>query len=247
MSSQSAAAAAANKGTPDVDVNGADAAAKIINGEETNNLGGGAINEKVRLYNATISNLDGTDGSADYLISGTDGWDPRHHLSHMLHALVGLDRYPNYLSRFRELSDVDVLEDALVQRLEQVRQQKLGIIERRRGIRELVRRYNKLKDYATPDGDQDDCSQLWHFHLRPPTTWAELREKRVLNENAFNVAYVSLKTTKQKEQRSVEIGDIIDGKVHVDLDPALLEGWMDQEMFDVYSFPLLTTEVSEPR
>ena len=32
------------------------------------------------------------------------------------------------------------------------------------------------------------------------------------------------------------------GKVKVDLDPALLEDWMDQEMFDVFSFSLLTPE-----
>ena len=40
------------------------------------------------------------------------------------------------------------------------------------------------------------------------------------------------------------VEEISNGKAQVDLDPSLLEDWMCQEMFDVYSVPLLTNEVS---
>ena len=39
------------------------------------------------------------------------------------------------------------------------------------------------------------------------------------------------------------VEDILEGKVNVDLDASLLENWMSQELFDVYSLPLLTNEV----
>jgi len=45
------------------------------------------------------------------------------HRSHLLHAIEGLDRYPRYISRWKE-TDINSLEQALKEKLEQVREQK---------------------------------------------------------------------------------------------------------------------------
>lgn len=52
-------------------------------------LGGGAINEKERHY--------GRMEKDDNNVPSKGTWDPTNNLSHTLHALVGMDRYPNYL------------------------------------------------------------------------------------------------------------------------------------------------------
>ena len=221
-------------------------------------IGGGAINEKPRLYpNRQTSEHDEGDGR------GINGWNPSANLSHLLHALVGLDRYPNYLGRFRDLADIDLVENALESRLRQVRQQRLEIIERRKAIHQLVRKYMITNEMGTSSevGEKDsfDCIHLWHHHpsLSPPKTWSELRERKVLHEKAFKVAYQSIskaslntkrkaksdKSQKQNIDMLPTVEDILEGKVNVDLDASLLENWMSQELFDVYSLPLLTNEV----
>ncbi|KAL9183659.1 hypothetical protein ACHAXT_004515 [Thalassiosira profunda] len=210
-------------------------------------IGGGAINEKPRLYQQP----NGGDGPRD--IAGS--WNPRDNLSHMLHALVGLDRYPNYLSRFKDVSDIGLLEHALEARLNDVRRQRDEIVERRDGIRKLVRRYIANKTDDCDDAMEDDSgSELWRDHatLSPPRTWSELRSRRILREEAFRVAHQSIakagkgcKKRAKSEKQNVDlpsVEDVISGSATVNLDPALLEGWMSQELFDVYSFPLLTEE-----
>ena len=58
-------------------------------------LGGGAINEKERHYGRVEKKDTDNDDVDDAPSEGT--WDPTNNLSHMLHAIAGLDRYPNYL------------------------------------------------------------------------------------------------------------------------------------------------------
>ena len=94
-------------------------------------IGGGAINEKIRTYNPNKPSDQSTT-----LFSG--GWDPTQNISQFLHAIVGLDRYPNYLSRFQNVQDVVALENALKQTLEKVEQQKNGMVKRRNDIADLV-------------------------------------------------------------------------------------------------------------
>src|SRR6056300_33611 len=80
-------------------------------------LGGGAINEKQRTFQQHKNNVaSGTSNNNDK----EDAWDPSDNLSHMLHALVGLDRYPNYLSRLNN-DDVISIERALEETLIKVR------------------------------------------------------------------------------------------------------------------------------
>ena len=76
--------------------------------QEMHAIGGGAINEKQRLYQQsskhTTTNNDDSNGNNDTDNQLSHTWNPNEHLSHMLHALVGLERYPNYLSRFKDIS-----------------------------------------------------------------------------------------------------------------------------------------------
>ena len=58
-------------------------------------LGGGAINEKERHYGRVEKKDTDNDDVDDAPSEGT--WDPTNNLSHMLHAIAGMDRYPNYL------------------------------------------------------------------------------------------------------------------------------------------------------
>ena len=57
--------------------------------QDTDQLGGGAINEKQRTL-------------GDDTASNTRHFDPLTQKSHLWHALEGLDRYPNYLSRWND-------------------------------------------------------------------------------------------------------------------------------------------------
>ena len=165
---------------------------------------------------------------------------------------------------------MDALEYALESRLSDVRKQKSEIVQRRKGIQQLVERYlMNINASSVLESSEEDCSTLWRKHplLSTPKTWIDLHERKILEEQAFKVAHNSISSTYKKQKRNAKgnkskkhtintddatdvegsnslpnIEDIIVGKVKVDLDPALLEDWMDQEMFDVYSFSLLTPE-----
>jgi hypothetical protein len=230
-----------------------DATARVVDGGMIG-VGGGAINEKTRYYQPN----NNTSGSGKGII---EGWNPSNNLGHMLHALVGLDRYPNYLGRFRDISDIDLLENALESKLSDVRRQRSEIIQKRVDIQQLVKRYTSSMTEFVEVSDDCPCSALWRDHplLSPPKTWAELRERKMLTDHAFKVVHHSLlsirnartaksnKTAKaDTKDESIElhsVGDIIDGRVQVQLTQSSLEDFMCQEMFDVYSFPLLTHEV----
>ena len=203
--------------------------------ESSDMIGGGAINEKPRTYNPSKQSPD-------------DDWDSEQSISHLLHAVVGLHRYPNYLSRFQDINDIDHIENSLQHILNEVREQKSNIIERRKDVNSLVSHYNKSNMSMKSEVDKNidsvcglDSDKIWYPELAVPKSWVELKSRNILNENAFKAAFQSMK---MNTYMSCELGDIISGKVSFDLDPALLEELMDQEMFDVYSFPLLSVEVS---
>lgn len=80
-------------------------------------VGGGAINEKARSYG--LEDIEKKQYSA-----GKTNFDPKGKPSHLLHAIHGLDRYPNYLSRWNyEIDDIDRLESALEEQLQKVKEQ----------------------------------------------------------------------------------------------------------------------------
>lgn len=224
---------------------------------DSDGVGGGAINEKPRYYRPTDNTIDSGFGKSSF-----EGWSPSSNLAHMLHALVGLERYPNYLGRLRDLSDIEILENALESRLSDVRRQRSEIIQRRKDIQQLVKRYTSSMTEFFEVNDDSPCA-LWRDHpiLSPPKTWIELRDKKMLTDHAFKVAHhsaASMKKARKAESTKADtslstgheslalhpVRDIIDGKVQIHLRQSLLEEFVCQEMFDVYSFPLLTDKVS---
>ena len=235
-------------------VNGVEELTSMNVDADINVIGGGGVNEKPRLYKPYDNSINSDGDKGDYC--GSSIWNPSKNVSHMLHAIVGIDRYPNYLNRLNDLSDIDSLEEALEARLSDVRRQRSEIIQRRAGMKQLVRRYisnERVELYAEIDNNDFDCSELWRDHpsLSPPTTWDELRNKEVLLDQAFKVAFRSIASTRNMRQTKSNkqmdvmptVEDIINGNAQVQLDPSLLEDYMNQEMFDVYSFPLFTNEV----
>ena len=158
---------------------------------------------------------------------------------------MGLDRYPNYLSRYDD-SDITAIEHALEKTLNDVRQQRKKVLQRRNGIRELVKKYNSARpnpstihDDRQTSSDSDDV--LLISTLLPPQSWSQL--KNVLSDEAFKVIYTSIiSSSKSTNQKVPTLQDVICGKFTVQLDAALLEDWMNQECFDVYSFQLLNKD-----
>ena len=212
-------------------------------GERGDVVGGGAINEKERKFGGRHKNTVGEKGEADgdggvLATLPTSGYDPSSILSHTLHALAGMDRYPNYLSRWND-DDIGRLEDAMMRTLGDVRKQRNELRKRRDGISCLVEEALVWEDSMKMEGEKrgeiDDMRSL----LDPPTTWEEVRDQ-ILDERAAAAVFGS-KIFKDGNCPSVE--DVLGGGTKVELDPAFLENWLDQEMFDTYSLPLLREKV----
>jgi hypothetical protein len=203
-------------------------------------VGGGAINEKKRQF------LDAQDTLTKSSLTATttddhkeSQFDPLAHKSHLFHALEGLDRYPNYLSRW-SLEDTETLEQALQEQLNLVREQKQAMAKRRQGLDRLVA---KLVE-------QDP---RWKALLQPPTTWDQVKST-ILDPRASKAIFRSQTFRKQKGLSSMpmssismipSVQDVTSGKSKVELDTGYLQELMDEEMFDVYSFPLLSCEFCE--
>jgi len=207
---------------------------KISHNDEDFIIGGGAINEKKRNNGNRYENHTNFEAreveSAQQETGCITNFDPQNKLSHLLHAVMGLDRYPNYLSRwnYNLIDDVQKLESALEEQLEKVRLQKKTIVERNEQIRSLIQSKQQF------DNEEDNISDHEYSILSPPTTWQEIRDQ-ILDPRASNAIFNS-----KMFQQPPTVQDVLDGKIMVELDAAQLEGWLDQEMFDVYSLSLLS-------
>jgi hypothetical protein len=200
-------------------------------------IGGGAVNERRRSHGpsspagrpaagpprtARLSHASGADESPP---SPSTRYNPSLHRSHLLHAIEGLDRYPNYLSRWSP-EDADRLERALEERLDRVREQRLQVSGQRNEMRQVLQ--SVLSDHPH-----------WRDLLREPESWDEVRD-RVLDGRAAEAVFRSdFFRSREDGAAPASVRDVLSGRVPVALDGALLLGWMDEEMFDVYSFPLL--------
>ena len=170
-------------------------------------VGGGAVNEKERTHRVS----EGESASS---------FDPSLHKAHLFHALEGLDRYPNYLSRWN-VADMERLEASLEGQLQKVREQKQTVLDRRKGIEQLV---NMI---ASRD---ESIRQL----LRCPESWEQVKE--LLHPDAVKAIFSS----RGFPVNDATPADVLDGTVKVDLDVAQLETLLDEELYDVYAFPLLS-------
>ena len=197
-------------------------------------IGGGRVNEKERQYRSgsqkqhkNSSPLTSCSTVSSQRDDGTNpnfepAYDPSNHRSHLLHAIEGLNRYPNYLSRWK-CDDVDALEEGLERVLEKVREQKSKTEDHRKHMQLAVRQFY----LENPE---------WKQFSTRPESWDDIRN--ILDPRAAKAIFRSRKFRKQIE--TITVNDIIDGRASIELENGYLEEWMDEEMFDVYSFPLLS-------
>jgi len=192
-----------------------------INELQSGNVGGGEINE-----NPNHSPLLFTEEDSE------SNFHPSSILAHELHASLGLERYPNYLSRWNyNLQDIDRLEQQLREKLSHIREQKKKIYDKRDKMRNLV--HEAIFDHTKGNNKEiDDLRSI----LEPPSTWEEV-ETNILHETTskylFRSAFFS-------SSRAPTVEDVINGNSRVNLGAHTLEHFMTQEMFDVYSLPLLS-------
>mmetsp|Transcript_22270 Transcript_22270/g.62029 ORF Transcript_22270/g.62029 Transcript_22270/m.62029 type:complete len:476 (+) Transcript_22270:198-1625(+) len=191
--------------------------------EET--IGGGDINEKVRRCVRESSRTDS--GALPPSPSQLSRYNPSQHRSHLMHAIEGLNRYPNYLSRWNE-HDVETLERDLERTLLEVREQKSKIAAQRDAIRLAL--WEFFKEHPE-----------WNEFSARPESWDDVRSN-VLDPRAARAIFRSnfFRRSKDTHKDSVSLEDVLSGTIPVELDAGFLQEWMDEEMFDVYSFPLLS-------
>jgi len=194
-------------------------------------MGGGAVNEKKRLFGyrdeatkVTAAALS-SDGSAK---TSSSSFDPMVHRSQLFHVIEGMDRYPNYLGRWSDASDVDRLERALEQQLTKVRTQRRLIEERRKAMAELVRELR--------ESEESDWSDL----LDSPKNWEELQHRNILDPR-FGKALFGSRMFKRTsvDSSAPTLAEVLDGSSQVELDVHQLTDLMDEECPDVFSLRLL--------
>jgi len=192
-------------------------------------IGGGAINEKIRTFRrgTTSSILASTTHRIEEPSTTTQVFRGTKNQAHFLHAMEGLDRYPNYISRWTS-EDVEELENALLNRLERVRQQRQTTELQRERILAIVTSLCE-KEHE------------WKAMLQPPTSWDELRQLKILDERTHNAIFRSKFFQSSGNNHTIpSIQEVLDGHSRVGLDVPYLLDLIDEEMMDVYSFPLLT-------
>eukprot|EP01083_Nonionella_stella_P063463 164900_1 len=241
---------------------------KSVKEQEEEVIGGGAINEKKRHYgerqnkkkskqekeessqnrnkSKSSNNNNDYDATAQQQksINTKTNFNPQKNTSHLLHALVGLDRYPNYISRwnYNLVEDVERLEEALEEQLKKVRHQKERLLDRNTSIRNLVKEAQQDDENFKDDGDinigTDNHNNInWNI-LKPPKDWKQIKEN-VLDPKCVNAIFGSKMFRRKDKDRLPSLLDVMEGEIQVELDGAQCEQWLEQEMYDVYSFPLL--------
>ena len=99
---------------------------------------------------------------------------------------------------------------------------------------------NAVTDANTKTRPEDDI-----FHVfQMPETWDQIR-KHVLHPKASRAIFGSkqFRGTDREHKSSSSppsVRDVLQGNVRVELDAEKLAEWLDEELFDVYSFPLLS-------
>ena len=115
---------------------------------------------------------------------------------------------------------MDALEYALESRLSDVRKQKSEIVQRRKGIQQLVERYlMNINASSVLESSEEDCSTLWRKHplLSTPKTWIDLHERKILEEQAFKVAHNSISSTYKKQKRNAKGNKSITHTINTDV------------------------------
>jgi 2OG-Fe(II) oxygenase superfamily len=214
-------------------------------------LGGGCVNERPRRRRVEALETGATTTTVKHSLSPEHGhddahqntnqdattesqYDPLRHKAHLWHALEGLDRYPNYLSRWNDESDILRLERALEVQLDRVRQQRRHAHSYRRFLQNLIDNDEVLLALPSP---------IRSLLLKPPTSWQELRDRRILDPKIVE-AVSSSRQFRQSHPPPPSLVALCSGSVPggVELDVTRLAEIMDEEVPDVFALPVLTPE-----
>lgn len=201
------------------------------NDSASNVAGGGAVNEKKRLFLHKNEYHHHSIDDANNLANRSDtrdnsAYNPTQHLSHLQHSIEGLDRYPNYLSRW-PVEDMEQLELALENRLQQVRTQRIEVTQQRQKMKLA------LQSFLNNNPE-------WKEFVESPKSWEEIQTHILDPKAAFAIFRSRMFRRTNQETERISVDDVLSGRVPVELDTALLQELMDQEFSDVYSFPLLS-------
>jgi hypothetical protein len=186
---------------------------KIIT--DPNAIGGGAINERQRLF--------ATEHPSSSQENNASRFDPSSVRGHLYHALEGLHRYPNYLSRWSE-ADMEKLEVALHEQLAKVQEQRSSIHQRRNEITRVVEALL-----------QNDAR--WKNLTKRPRNWQDIHDRGILHPDASKAIFGSRMWNKNSS-----MDDVLTGRCNVELDVGNLTVLMDEEFPDIYTLPLLSPE-----
>jgi hypothetical protein len=221
---------------------------EITEDDPWSRLGGGSVNERPRrrrvegvetgatttTVNHDLRPAHDDDDNTNHDATTESHYDPLRHKTHLWHALEGLDRYPNYLSRWNDESDILRLERALQVQLDRVRQQRRNARSYKRFLRNLIDNDEVL--LALPSSTRS-------LLLKPPTSWQELRDRRILDPKIVE-AVVSSRQSRTSNPSPPSLVAICSGSVPggVELDVSRLAEIMDEEVPDVFALPVLTPE-----
>jgi hypothetical protein len=210
-------------------------------------LGGGCVNERPRgrktaesaTATTTVNHIssvthDDDDDETNNIDTDVDSqYDPLRHKAHLWHALEGIDRYPNYLSRWSDESDILRLERALEAQLQLVRQQRRSAQSYKQFLRSLIANDEVLG--AIPSSTRS-------LLLEPPKSWQELRDRQILDPKIVE-AILSSRQFRTSNPPPPTLEAICSGSVPgIELDVSRLASVMDEEVPDVFALPVLTKE-----
>ena len=191
-------------------------------------IGGGRINEKMRTFRGPSDN----NGDEAIVDATQNHYEPSKKSAHLYHALEGLDRYPNYLARWNA-EDIDRLEESLEEKLTIVRNQRETVQARHQSANQLVQ--------ALLRSERQNKDSRWERFLKRCETWDEVRE-RILHPQAAKAIFSSKMFQARRNNTVPSVEDVVSGQISVEIDPGRLETLLDEELYDVYSFRLLSDD-----
>jgi hypothetical protein len=190
----------------------------------------GAINERKRRSTVDVPIKTST-APNDKQVSN---FDPLRVRSHLLHAIEGLDRYPNYLSRWNNDDDILRLENALLHYARLARTQLEDNQRVRHTFAETI-----IQDTTTYQNGVDGNDHMLRYSQlqQPPNTWDEVKEY-ILHPEAYKFIFKS----RLWDFTKVTVDDVLLRRVDVAVDVGSFNSFLEEEMLDVFSFPLFRPE-----
>lgn len=196
----------------------------------------GAINEKQRRYGIDNKPLtckaSSDENNNDSTLLSSSNYDPLHIRSHLYHTLEGLDRYPNYLSRWNNENDIQKLEDTLQYYQDLVKRERQRIESYQNNIIEPI-----LNQINMNNKEEDE--KYYSILCKPPESW-EVVKDQILHPDIVRIIFDS--PTWKNNHHDISVMDVLNGKISISYNVGTLSDIMEEELYDVFSIPILRPE-----